>query len=376
MPVSPAPAWISPFLDDLLTRWLTHAVTPSGRFFPYLDRAWQPLPDGPRTLVSQSRLIYVFLRAHERGLPGCAETAQVGLAALTRDFRAPDGGWYWACDAEGQVIDHTRNAYGHAFVLLAQATAARVLGDPGWTGQARETWAIMRRTFREPNGGLRWQVAPDGSCLDTQRGQNPLMHTFEALLALFAVDPDPDLRADTCALWHFLRDRQRTPGCLPEWYDAAWNPCDNDAHAIVDLGHAFEWAFLLSEADALGLEDGLLSAGEAFLAFAIQHGLDPATGGAWATAEYDGRPRDRHQHWWGQCEAVRALHRYATRHHDASCVEPLARLLAFVDCHFVDHEAGGWFYDPLPRDGAPRLDKGNAWKLDYHVVNMTVELLG
>ena len=62
----PDHAWVDDFLDRLLALWRQHADTPTGLFNPYLDRQWRHHVDGPRTLVTQCRLIYNFARAFER----------------------------------------------------------------------------------------------------------------------------------------------------------------------------------------------------------------------------------------------------------------------------------------------------------------------
>ena len=126
-------AWVDDFLDQVLALWRQHSDTPTGLFDPYLDRQWRHHVDGPRTLVTQCRLIYNFARAFERN----------GDQAYRRTFaawyRRPDPvlrnadeqGWLWACRADGSVADDTLDAYGHAFVILALATAAHRI--PGST---------------------------------------------------------------------------------------------------------------------------------------------------------------------------------------------------------------------------------------------------
>ncbi len=56
-------------------------------------------------------------------------------------------------------------------------------------------------------------------------------------------------------------------------------------------------------------------------------------------------------------------------------VEPLRRSIVFVRRHYVDATYGGWYENPPGMGGQSSLDKGNAYKLDYHVVNMCRELL-
>ena len=367
--------WVDEFLDRLLQLWRQHADTPNGLFHPYLDRRWQHHTDGPRTLVSQCRLSYNFARAFERGGDAAdAALAHRGLEALIRFFRAADG-WHWACHPDGTVQDPTRDAYGHAFVILALATAARVFDETRYRDLALDTWAEMQPRFRDEHGGLVWHVDPDGRVLDDLRSQNPMMHTFEALLVLAPLDPSGNVRHDAHDIWRFLSARMPSPGCLPEWYDAAWQPLRAGEHAVVEVGHAFEWAFLLSEAQALLPDGDLLAPGRELLAFGMRHGYDAAAGGIFSQVGLDGRLRAPRKGWWEQCEALRAMQRYAVRHGDTAIVEPLRRSIEFVRRHYVDDDEGGWYENPPGMGGTPSLAKGNAYKLDYHVVNLCLELL-
>lgn len=369
--------WAENLLDGVLAAWRRHADTPSGLFDPYLDRAWRHTGDGPRTLVSQCRLIYNFSRAFERtGDPAFADLARRGIDALIRHFRNPDGeGWAWSCSADGGVEDDNPDAYGHAFVILALATAATAFGEDRCRDLALETWAFVRRTLTDRHGGLVWHVGPDRIALDDVRSQNPLMHSFEALLALAPLDSSGTIRDDTWKIWQFLRARMLGPGCLPEWYDADWRPLTSGPRAeTVDVGHAFEWAFLLSEAQELFPNEDLLAPGRQFLGYGMRHGLD-ADGGILSPVDFAGTPRDGRKGWWEQCEAIRAMVRYVVRHGADEVAEPLARCLGYARRTYVDEEFGGWYEGPFGTDQSPSLAKGNAWKLDYHVVNMCRELL-
>jgi mannose/cellobiose epimerase-like protein (N-acyl-D-glucosamine 2-epimerase family) len=373
----PDHAWVDDFLDRLLALWRQHADTPTGLFNPYLDRQWRHHVDGPRTLVTQCRLIYNFARAFERnGDQAYAELARRGIDALIRYFRdAEEQGWVWACRADGSVADDTHDAYGHAFVILALATAATVFQDHRYRDLALQSWDFMQRRFRDDHGGMIWHIGADGQILDDVRSQNPLMHTYEALLVLAPLDESGAARRDAAQIWSFLRTRMPAAGCLPEWYDADWRRLEAGERAVIEIGHAFEWAFLLSEAQALFPEDDLLEPGRQLLAFGVHHGYDPVAGGIFSQVDFDGHRPDERKGWWEQCEAIRAMQRYVARHEATEIVEPLRHSIEFARRHFVDEEYGGWYLSPSGAGGEPSLVKGNVYKLDYHVVNMCRELL-
>jgi mannose/cellobiose epimerase-like protein (N-acyl-D-glucosamine 2-epimerase family) len=370
-------AWVEDFLDRLLALWRQQADTANGLFDPYLDRQWRHHVDGPRTLVSQCRLIYTFSRAYERSADErYADLAHRGIAALIQYFHGPNAEcWLWACHGNGNVEDDTSNAYGHAFVILALATAARIFRDDRYRDLALRTWAFMQRRFRDAQGGLIWNISRDGQILEDVRSQNPLMHTFEALLVLAPLDESDATRRDAAQIWDFVKSRMPEPGLLPEWFDAEWQPVNTGERAVVEVGHLFEWAFLLSEAQALFPEDDLLTPARQFLAAGMRHGYDAAAGGIFSQIDYEGRVIVKRKGWWEQCEAIRAMQRHVARHEANEIVEPLRQSIGFVRQRFVDDEYGGWYLNPPAAAGEPSLVKGNAWKLDYHVVNMCLELL-
>lgn len=370
-------AWVGDFLDRTLELWWRHADTPNAIFHPYLDREWRHQEDGSRTLVSQCRLIYVFTRAFERsGEEAYANLARRGIAALLTHFGdLEDGGFIWAVRGDGSTADDTYDAYGLAFIILALATAATVFDDVRYRDRALQTWAFMQRRFGDAHGGLIWHVGRDGTSFDDVRSQNPLMHTFEALLVLAPLDESGAVRQDAAAIWAFLQSRMLGPGRLPEWYDANWRPLTSGERSLIDVGHAFEWAWLLSEAQPQFPDMDLLTPAQEFLAFGMRVGYDAAAGGIVSPVDFAGQAISWRKGWWEQCEAIRAMQRHVARHGAEEIADPLRQCIAFARKHFVDDEYGGWYLDPLGAYGEPSLAKGNPYKLDYHVVNMGLELL-
>lgn len=365
-------AWAERLLNEVLGRWLAVADRPNGLFHHRFDRAWQPLDGGPCTLVSQGRLIYNFCRGYQRTSDAAyADAAQRGLEALGRYFQPdPQRPWCWAVHPDGRLADTTANCYGHAFVMLAYATAAEALGESEFTARGLATWRLIQDHFADSHGGYRWLVGAVAGSESEQRSQNPLMHCYEALLALAVTDSSGTVRRAASELWRFLEARCLGPGRLPEWYDAAWQPLADSPRRGIDVGHACEWAFLLSEAAALGLGEELPERGREFLDYALAVGYDATEGGFISVVDFAGQPTSTHKGWWQQCEGIRALCRYARRHQHPAAAAALGPCLDYARRTFHDPELGGWYADP-PHN----LDKGNAYKLDYHVVNCCLELL-
>ncbi|MBV9850747.1 MAG: AGE family epimerase/isomerase [Armatimonadetes bacterium] len=373
---SAAAAWAASLLRSTLDLWLAAAANDTGLFHPYLDRRWKRLGDGPLTLVSQCRPIYNFYRGYELfGDTRYAEAARGGLTALQTYFRLAPGRCRWAVTGDGEEADPTPDAYGHAFSLLAQATAARALGDPGLMDSAMETWQYMSSAFTDDHGGLIWRL--DGRPPDAaRRSQNPVMHTFEALMALHSVDATGRARTAASDVLAFIGSLAGfTAGALIEEHTPDWTPLPVGQGGVVNLGHVFEWAWLLSEWHTITREPDVLLTGMAFLNAGLAWGLD-ADGGVREACAPDGRITASGKGLWQQCEAIRAMSRYVTAHGQTGVEADLQRTLSFFRRHFVDEEYGGVFASPEGLGYPARLDKGDAWKLDYHTVNMCLELIG
>src|SRR5690625_3010227 len=69
-------------------------------------------------------MTYSYVLGEQLGFAGSAELVEHGLTALDTVFRDEEyGGWFEAIDEFG-VVDSTKNAYPHAFVILAASAAA------------------------------------------------------------------------------------------------------------------------------------------------------------------------------------------------------------------------------------------------------------
>lgn len=379
--MSPEASLFDPaMLATILERRLDAMPCRNGFYWPDLDRQWRRTGDGVGTLVSQARTLWLFTVAFERsGDPRLREAALAGAGFLLDAFRdRTNGGYFWAVDADARPREATKDSYGHAFVLFGLSAAARVFGDAVCLAAARDVCRLIEARFKDRRGGLIRALAPDWSRPpEPVWSQNPVMHYFEALLAFEEAARDGEGLALAADVWRFVRDRLMAPcdGLLPEWYDESWTARPSAAGGLFDVGHAFEWSFLLSWARRLAVPGSDLSAASRLLDWAVGCGAGPIDG-SWVSArnmEGGPGPSDRLV-WWVQCEAVRALARYAFDHARGDLLPLLRRSADFCRHYFVDHDFGGW-YEALTPDGRPaRSRKSSVWKLDYHTAGMCLEL--
>ncbi|NWG75736.1 MAG: AGE family epimerase/isomerase, partial [Rubrivivax sp.] len=323
--------------------------------------------------------IYNFATGYRlTGLQEYRDAVERGAVALIEHFGTDDPGmWLWAVDESGRPLDAHFSAYGHAFVVFGLAHAFAATGEERFRDAAQATAHALATRFRDEHGGIIPTLAATGSDTGAVRSQNPIMHLFEALLTLGHEAGDGDALEAAAALaeWVF-RHLMRDDAILPEVYSRDWQPLPEGDGGRIDVGHQFEWAFLLSRAVEIGaVPPRAVATGRRMLENGLRLGYDARDGGIWSPAMPDGRIVNRSKGWWEQCEAARALHRYASAHQCPTCAAARDATLALCRGRFVDPEHGGWFMRIEPDGTIPSTDKGNEWKVDYHVVGLCVELM-
>lgn len=355
---------------DLL-RFAAGAVRPEG--FGWLDDGGTVDASRPAELWISCRMTHVAalgLLAAEEPAPGGPDAAALralvehGVAALRGPLRdAEHGGWFAAVDATGPLVT-TKQAYGHAFVVLAASSAA-LTGVDGAAELLAEALEVSESRFWDDAEGLsleEWDRT--WTTLDDYRGVNANMHTVEAYLA--AGDVTGDRRwheragriAARVAAW--ARDNQWR---IPEHFDSAWRPLlehnrDEPAHPFrpygATVGHGLEWARLLVAVDgSLGPDApaGLVGAAIELYDRAVADGwaADGADGFVYTTG-WDGEPVVRQRMHWVLAEGVNTAHVLHGATGDDRYARDAAAWWAYADTFLVDHERGSWRHELDPHN--------------------------
>ena len=366
-------------LEDVLPNWLKSSVTEEGLFLPHLDRRWNRLGKDYGTLVSQSRLLYNFSKGYELTKnKRYLRAVESGARFLIRNFKDEKyGGWFWSCNRDGRVLDAHKNSYGHAFVTFGLAHAFRVTGNENLKAMALETWRTLKTRFRDEHGGFWWRLSRKFEEVEEIKSQNPIMHTFEALLSLGDLDGLSYIHKDAETIADFVLNRllRKRDGILPEVFTCDWKELPAEQGGRIDMGHAFEWAYLLSSAAERGLPEKYLSHAARFLEYGLEIAYDPKNGGIYSPATLEGKIMERRKGWWEQCEAIRALMHFAVVRGRSELWKPLEKTVDFVKRFYVDPEFGGWYMFAGENVEDRNENKGNEWKVDYHIVGMCMEAI-
>jgi mannose/cellobiose epimerase-like protein (N-acyl-D-glucosamine 2-epimerase family) len=371
--------WFRQALTDETARWRQAAFRPNGFFAVSLDRQWRPVGNQNGTLVSQGRQIYVMTAGYERTRePAYLEAVARGADFLLQHFRDTEKGlFFYSATAEGKVIDDGKDSYGLAFAIFALSQAARVTKDKRYSDAALETWAQMKEHLRDDTGLFRPKMDRNYTRVIGQNTQNPMMHLFEALLALHDATGSKevlrDAQAHAGAIFTRLFDERQ--GRLPELYDSNWKPAPTDRAGYLELGHQFEWAFLLSRAVQKGFPKRYLAIGERLLNYGMKVAYDKEEGGIFSRLDAQGAVVRGPKGWWEQCESLRAMMHYAAVRGRKDLWPAFNQSLDFAKKHLIDAEYGGWFYSYDPKSATERTSKGSIWQAGYHVCGFYAEAL-
>jgi mannose/cellobiose epimerase-like protein (N-acyl-D-glucosamine 2-epimerase family) len=356
-PASPGLNWLRNHAWPL---WLEHGVDWQRRaFHENLDPASLQCRAEFRRLRVAARQTYAFSKAARYGVRRAEEAVALGLDFLRGPARLADGGFASRFGLDNRPIDLMRDLYDHAFVLLAFAAAAEVVGADRLRPDAVALADHIGTHFAHPAGGYRESIPA------TQpRRQNPHMHLFEALLAANDAFGGEMFFNRARELADLFVDRlfQATEGALPEYFDDALVPRREAGRFLVEPGHHYEWIWLLDRyarsAAALGVpvRPDLTLAADSLFEFAGRYGVNRAHGlvanGIWS----DGTVADGGFRLWPQTERLKAL---ARRQPSATGA------LMVLNPHFMGVRPGLWI-ERMDPDGQGIAEAAPATSL-YHL---------
>ncbi|HEX3984371.1 MAG TPA: AGE family epimerase/isomerase [Acidisoma sp.] len=362
--------WLEAKADALLRQFQFTSIDPAGGFFD-LDIAGQPRRETPiRELVTTTRVTHCFAIAHMMGWPGAEALVRHGLAALWDLHRdTVHGGYRWQV---GTGADDSKQAYGHAFVLLA-ASSARLAGFAEAEPILADVTKVLNERFWEArHGASAEEFTADWRPISGYRGQNANMHLTEALMAAYEATGDRAYLAKAESIADLIINRlARAAGFhVIEHFDSEWQP--DRAYRGSDMfrpqgitpGHGLEWSRLIAQLHVLGgqTRSWMPDAAAALFRQAVGDGWDGPAGGFYYTLDYSQSPLIRDRLWWPCCEAVAASAFLGQLTGEWTYESWYRRVWSWMAQRLADPVHGGWYPElddnltPRPRFFAGKPD--------------------
>lgn len=284
---------------NALPLWGTVGVNPDGSFRETIDRQGRA-SDAPRRSRVQTRQTWVYCRAGAHGWNGpWASLARRGLEAFDRDFRRDDGAYRALVGPNGEAVDDAAMIYDQAFALLAASEIHRLDLDRAMAGAMADGILAALQARRHPAGGWR-----EGGPHPFQA--NAHMHLLEAAMAWEAVGDERFTGvADEIATLALQRFIDPDSGRLREFFADDWSPADGSDGRLVEPGHQFEWAWLLTRYGVSRSSAAALDAGRGLYAGGAV-GVDPARHVAINELDISGEVRNGRARLWPQTERLKA----------------------------------------------------------------------
>jgi mannose/cellobiose epimerase-like protein (N-acyl-D-glucosamine 2-epimerase family) len=350
--------WLLKQADAILDLFEQGCLNRQGGFHE-LDDAGRPYapgePDGnppSRLLHITTRTVHCFAIAHLMGRPGADRFIDHGMDFIWNGHRdTTHGGYIWGIGYGGPT-DPTKQAYGHAHVLLAGASA-KVAGHPDADRLIADvTQVLLDRFWEQEHGAVAEEFNRDWTPYDTYRGQNSNMHLTESLMAAYEVTLDSTyLRmAERISALIINRHARASGWRVAEHFTDRWelnreysaSPMFRPAGTTP--GHSLEWVRLLLQLWELGGRklDWIPEAARAIFEEVTTSGWDKEKGGFYYTMNWDGSPRIRDRYWWPCCEAIGASAFLGSIDGDALYETWYRRVWSFTTRCFIDPVNGGW----------------------------------
>jgi mannose/cellobiose epimerase-like protein (N-acyl-D-glucosamine 2-epimerase family) len=361
-------------LEQAYTRWWDQGADHiRGGFHERLRMDGTPLEE-PRRARVNPRQIYCYSLADDLGWNGPAQRAvQHGLDYFLEHYRRPDRLFRGLINPDGTAVTERAVLYDQAFALLGLASAYEISARDDYRSMARELHDVLRAQLGHSLAGFEESQPRILPLLS-----NSHMHLLEASLEWMDLDHD--------ALWSTLAKEivelaltcfiDPATGFVLEFFDRDWRPAAGIDGRVVEPGHQYEWAWLLSRWSARR-KDATSSAKAAEVALnlvtlAEQHGVDRQRGVVVNTLLTDKVVRDAQARLWPQTERIKAACAIAEASGEAqywAAADEAARALQ----KYLDTPLPGLWYDKMTIDGTLIQEPSPASSF-YHIVCAIAEM--
>jgi mannobiose 2-epimerase len=396
--------------NDILNYWYPKALdTVDGGYLSNFTYDWQPMPDQPKMLVSQSRHIWTSSEAalfyHDSTY---IKYAKHGVDFLINHmWDTTYGGFYNIRSKKGsyteEIYQDEKRAYGNAFAIYGLTAYYKATKDTIALSYAKKTFRWLdEHSFDKNYGGYfdvmlrdgRWKYQYEKEKKkgvlyeDAWKDYNSSIHLLECFTELYKAWPDPLVKQRLQNLMTLVRDTfVGQKGYLTLFYTRDWKPISNRDSTEnivrknsyfdhVSFGHDVETAYLLLEAsDALGIVNDTitLKIAKRMVDHALVNGFDPETGSIYNEGYYFPGSKsivmlDKTAVWWIQAEGMNSflmMSRIFPK--EKKYQDAFIKIWNYIDHNIIDKQYGEWYIDGIDTNpSVNKAPKASIWKVNYH----------
>ncbi|MEY4590837.1 MAG: hypothetical protein RL497_2913 [Pseudomonadota bacterium] len=374
------PVWQAE-LQQLGNWWSDIARDPAGGFYGEVGLDNRPVPDAPRGLIQQARILYFFSQlARHTGEPKFAQAAEHAYRYLHTHFAdVRYGGYFWSVAANGEKLDGRKHLYAQAFMIYGLVAYHQLTRAVEPLNAALHLFTLIECYGLEPEfGGYLEAFSEHWGPLDDIRlsekeplapkTMNTHLHILEAYSALAEVCAEPAVTSALKRLvgWFCQHIINRQSGHVRMFMDMQWR----DLSRVISFGHDIETSWLLHKALQACGDETLLHSHQNLVLRLAEVSLAEAgspTGGVRDEQELHSGTYHEDRTWWAQSEAL-VGYLYAWKlSGDERYAQRAQAIWQFIWDHHRDAIGGEWFwFSTLDVAAADRNYKSGFWKCPYH----------
>lgn len=349
-------SWLS---NVVLPLWAREGLRENGVFEEGLSSPTKPLSKGVIRFRVQPRQAYVYAHANQLGWFDGTEVVKSVVEKGFRYFQSSSGYYAFSTSDDLTINNDVQYAYEHAFAMLGFAWHYQVTQDETSLARAESCYQFFNLRLRDPKFDGFFSSLSDKSL----KCQNPHMHLFEALMALFETTHDEEWLERADEIYELFCKRFFNGSNLVEFFDREWQ-AKHPLSENIDPGHQYEWVWLLSHYSKLrkvDVSDKIMS----LMSFAAELGHS-ATGLVMDEIKQDGRKYRETSRLWCQTEYLKACVAMFESNPTSVNEKSVVQAVEAIFKYFIEPAQPGLWIDHVDVNGYPLSYAAPASTL-YHI---------
>ena len=377
-------------LHSILSWWIKYALDKeNGGFYGKINNNNCVDNKAEKGLVLNARILYTFSSAYlQNSKNEYLKIADDAFKYLVKYFQDKEnGGFYWALDFKGKVLDNKKQIYGQAFTIYALSEYYKISQNEDILQLAKSCFLLIEKYSLDiVNHGyieaftIDWKEITDNRLStkdqNEKKSMNTHLHLIEAYANLFSVWPDDQLKKAIKKLLNNFNEHIIDKGTnhLNLFFTETWEV----KSTVFSFGHDIEAAWLLLEAAEIINDKNEI---ETFKKIGLKitdaaiSGLNER-GGLWNEFDSETKEWDKEMHWWPQAEAMVGFYNAWQVSDKEDYLSHSLQSWTFIKDHLIDYQNGEWIWG-LQNDYLPMHEKEKAgfWKCPYHNSRACLEII-